>query len=90
MGQEQNGRRPNLDISTQRFCVGIGQPTCTSQTTSRTGLLQGTRQGNWFRCVDEVVLDADANAACNIRDRLHDDGIALWTLYREVKALLVE
>ena len=26
LGQEQNGRHPNLDISAQRFCVGIGQP----------------------------------------------------------------
>lgn len=70
--------------------LALVNPACTSQTTSRTGLLQGTRQGNWFCCIDEVVLDADANAACNIRDRLHDNGIALWTLYREVKALLVE
>lgn len=39
-------------------------PTCTSQTDSRAGLLQGTRQGGQFYCVDEVVLDADANAVC--------------------------
>ena len=35
-----------------------------------------------FHCVDGVVLDADANAACNIRERLHDDEITLWMPWR--------
>ena len=54
------------------------------------GLWQGTRQGDRLYWVDEVVVDADASAACNIRDRLRDDGSTLWTPYREVKALLAE
>ena len=35
-----------------------------------------------FHCVDGVVLDADANAACNIRERLHDDESTLWMPWR--------
>ena len=65
-------------------------PAYTSQIDSRTGLLQGRRQGDRFHCIDGVVLDADANAACNILARLYDDGITLYTPFREVKALLVE
>ncbi len=57
--------------------LALVNPACTSQTASWTGLLQGTRQGDRLYCVDEVVLDADANAACDIRDRLNDDGIVL-------------
>ena len=41
-------------------------------------------------CVDGVVLDADINAACNVRARLHDAEIMLWMPCREVKALLME
>ena len=37
-----------------------------------------------------VVLDADINAACNIRARLHDDEGTLWMPYPEMKVLLAE
>ena len=36
------------------------------------------------------MLDADANAACNILARLYDDEITLYMPHREVKALLAE
>ena len=65
-------------------------PAYTSQIDSRTGLLQGRRQWDRFHCIDGAVLDADANAACNILARLYDEEITLYTPFREVKALLVE
>ncbi len=65
-------------------------PDCTSQIDSCTGLLQGQRKGDGFHCIDGVVPDADANAACNIPARLYDDEITLYTPFREVKALLAE
>ncbi|MDE0670193.1 MAG: hypothetical protein OXH72_00405 [Caldilineaceae bacterium] len=65
-------------------------PACTLQIDSRTGLLQGQRKGDGFHCIDGVVPDADANAACNIPARLYDDKITLYTPFREVKALLAE
>ena len=65
-------------------------PAYTSQIDSRTGLLQGQRKGDRFHCLDGVVPDADANAACNILARLYDEEITLYTPFREVKALLAE
>ncbi len=65
-------------------------PAYTSQIDSRTGLLQGTRRGDRFYDLDGVVLDADTNAARNILQRLYDDGITLYTPYREVKRLLLD
>ena len=78
-------------ISRRRGSVpALVNPAYTSQTDSRTGLLQGRRQGDRFHCIDGAVLDADTNAACNILARLYDDEITLYTPFREVKALLVE
>ena len=65
-------------------------PAYTSQIDSRTGLLQGTRRGDRFYGLDGVVLDADTNAARNILQRMYDDGITLYTPYREVKRLLLD
>ena len=65
-------------------------PACTSQIDSRTGLLQGRRCRDRFHCLDGVVPDADAKAACNIPARLYDDEITLYTPYGDVKALLAE
>ena len=47
---------------------------CTSQIDSWTG----QRQWDRFHCLDGVVLDADANAACNILAGMHDDEITLY------------
>ncbi len=65
-------------------------PAYTSQMDSRTGLLQGRRTGDKFYGLDGVVLDADTNAARNILQRMYDDGITLYTPYREVKRLLLD
>ncbi len=70
--------------------LALVNPAYTSQIDSRMGLLQGTRRWDRFYCLDGVVLDADANAACNILARLYDEEITLYMPYREVKALLAE
>ncbi len=70
--------------------LALVNPAYTSQIDSRTGLLQGRRRWDRFYCTDGVVLDADANAACNILTRLYDEEITLYMPYREVKALLAE
>ena len=70
--------------------MALVNPACTTQTASQTGLWQGHHQWDPFYCLDEVVLDADTNAAYNIRDCLHNGKIRLWTPCREVKALPVE
>lgn len=44
-------------------------PTYTSQTDSRTGKRDGERRGCRYFCTDNVVLDADWNAAVNIAER---------------------
>ncbi|MYC62276.1 MAG: hypothetical protein F4X16_05505 [Caldilineaceae bacterium SB0661_bin_34] len=70
--------------------LALVNPACTSQIDSRTGLLQGCRRRDRFYCLNGVVPDADVNAACNIPARLYDDGITLYTPYRDVRALLAE
>ena len=65
-------------------------PACTSQIDSRTGLLQGRRRRDRFYCCDGAVLDADANAACNIPARLYDEEITLYMPHGDVRALLAE
>lgn len=65
-------------------------PAYTSQMDSRHGCLLGKRQGDSFHCFDGVVLQADENAARNVRDRLFDAEIDRWTPYQKVKAILLE
>ena len=65
-------------------------PASTSQIDSRTGLLQGMRRWDRLYCLDGVVLDTDANAACNILARLYDAEITLYMPYRKGRALLAE
>ncbi len=43
-------------------------PTCISYRDSRTGRLQGHRQWGRCYCADGVVWEADAHAACNVRE----------------------
>ena len=80
MGQGCDGGHSHFDISAQNLCAGLGQ----------SGLLQGQRRRDRFHCLDGVVPDADANAACNIPARLYDAEITLYMPHGEVKALLVE
>ena len=49
----------------------------------------GTRIGDSFIGFDEVVLDADVNAAINILARLYDKEINLYTSAEKVKEILI-
>ena len=51
--------------------------------------LMGTRNGDSFIGFDEVVLDADVNAAINILARLYDKEINLYTIAEKVKEILI-
>ena len=63
----------------------------TSQGDSRFNCaLMGTRIGNSFIGFDEVVLDADINAAINILARLYDSEINLYTSAEKVKEILTK
>ena len=68
--------------------VVLVNPAYTSQIDSRTGGLDGKRQGDRFYCSDGVVLQADQNAARNVLARLSDPEIERFMPYRQVKAIL--
>lgn len=68
--------------------VVLVNPAYTSQIDSRTGCLDGKRQGDRFYCSDGVVLQADQNAARNVLARLSDPDIERFTPYRAVKAIV--
>lgn len=61
----------------------------TSQMDSRFGVLLGARVGDTFNGFDQVVQDADTNAARNILARSIDKEISLFTSFKEVKAILL-
>jgi hypothetical protein len=64
-------------------------PAYTSQVDSRNGCLLGQRVGDQFHCFDGVVLQADENAARNVRERIFDIEIDRWTPYQKVKSILL-
>jgi IS605 OrfB family transposase len=70
--------------------VVLVNPAYTSQIDSRTGGLDGKRQGDQFYCSDGVVLQADQNAARNVLARLYDPDIERFTPFKQVKAILLE
>ncbi|WP_221913953.1 RNA-guided endonuclease TnpB family protein [Thiorhodospira sibirica] len=70
--------------------VVLVNPAYTSQMDSRTGCLDGKRQGDQFYCSDGVVLQADQNAARNVLARLSDPDIERFTPFKRVKAILLE
>lgn len=82
----------SLETATKRrsATLVIVNPAYTSQMDSRNGLLLGKRSGDSFHCFDGAVLQADENAARNVRDRLYDSEIDRWTPYKKVKSILVE
>lgn len=61
----------------------------TSQTDARYGILLGERKGDLFYCFDGEVLDADHNAAQNIKARLDDREIQLYTPHKDVNNILL-
>jgi IS605 OrfB family transposase len=78
-------------VSSRRgSAVVLVNPAYTSQMDSRTGCLDGKRQGDRFYCSDGVVLQADQNAARNVLARLFDPDIDRFTPFKQVKAILLE
>ena len=63
-------------------------PAYTSQTDHRNGCLLGKRRGDAFYCFDGVVLQADENAARNVKARRFDPEIDRWTPFQKVKSIL--
>jgi IS605 OrfB family transposase len=64
----------------------------TSQACSQCDCL-GNRCGDTFYCTNPgcgVVLQADQNAAANVKHRIHDKEICRWTPYKVVKSILLE
>jgi hypothetical protein len=61
----------------------------TSQMDSANGLLQGKRIGDKFYRENGDVLQADHNAALNVKARLGDRDISRYTPYREVRRILL-
>ena len=61
----------------------------TSQMDSFTGLLEGKRVGDKFHRANGDVLQADFNAARNVRNRIHDQEIARYMPHLQVKQILL-
>ena len=81
-----------LELVSQRRGASLVliNPAYTSQMDSRYGCLLGKRSGDSFYCFDGVVLQADENAARNVKARLYDREIVRWTSYQKVKSILLE
>lgn len=62
----------------------------TSQIDHRTGLLQGTRNGDRFTGIDGVVMQSDENAAKNVLARFYDTEITRYMSKDEVKQILLQ
>ena len=80
-----------LDNVSQRrgSTLVLVNPAYTSQIDHRNGCLLGKRAGDRFHCFDGVVLQADENAARNVKARLSDPEIDRWTPYQKVKSILL-
>jgi len=61
----------------------------TSQMDSFTGLLEGRREGDKFYRINGDVLQADINAARNVRNRIHDQEITQYMPYLRVRQILL-
>ena len=61
----------------------------TSQMDSQTKRLEGRRVGDKFYCVSGDVLQADHNAAVNVKDRIYDKQISLYMPYQKVREILL-
>lgn len=61
----------------------------TSQMDSFTGLLEGRRVGDKFHRVNGDVIQADTNAARNVRARIHDRDITRYMPHLKVRQILL-
>ena len=89
--------KSTIDEAISKYCFIYGTKLVyvnadyTSQGDSRYNCaLVGKRIGNSFIGFDEVVLDADINAALNILARLYDQEISLYTPPEKVKEILIK
>lgn len=89
--------KSTIDEAISKYCFIYGtklvyvNAAYTSQGDSRYDCaLVGKRIGNSFIGFDEVVLDADINAALNILARLYDQEIYLYTPPEKVKEILIK
>ena len=89
--------KSTIDEAISKYCFIYGtklvyvNAAYTSQGDSRYDCaLVGKRIGNSFIGFDEVVLDADINAALNILARLYDQEISLYTPPEKVKEILIK
>jgi hypothetical protein len=78
------------EVCTQRGATHIVvNAAYTSQMDSFTGLLHGRREGDKFYRINGDVLQADANAARNVRNRIHDQEITRYMPHLQVKQILL-
>ena len=70
-------------------CLRVVNAAYTSQMDSKSGRLEGRRDGDKFYHANGVVSSADTNAAINIKHRADDAEISLYTPYRAVKKILL-
>ena len=78
-----------LDYNCQLYGIEIKKvnPAYTSQVCHQCGSF-GERNGKVFKCQTCGTFDADYNASVNIKGRLSDAEIHLYTPYKEVKKIL--
>ncbi len=69
--------------------VSVVNPAYTSQVDYQTGTLLGVRDGDRFIRYTGEVIQADYNAAMNIRHRFDDTDITQYLPYREVRDVLI-
>jgi hypothetical protein len=89
------GRPWSLSRSRSRSCSQRGavhvtvNTAYTSQMDSFTGLLEGKRVGDKFYRGNGDVIQADFNAARNVKHRLHDPDIIRFMPHHEVRRILL-
>jgi transposase len=78
------------EVCTQREATHVVvNAAYTSQMDSFSGLLEGKRAGDKFYRANGDVLQADLNAARNVRTRIHDREITRYMPHQQVKAILL-
>ena len=78
------------EVCTQRGATHVVvNAAYTSQMDSFSGLLEGKREGDKFYRANGDVLQADTNAARNVRNRMHDREITRYMPHLQVKQILL-
>lgn len=78
------------EVCTQRGATHVVvNAAYTSQMDSFSGLLEGKREGDKFYRANGDVLQADFNAARNVRNRIHDREITRYMPHQQVKSILL-